>query len=81
LGERLEIVLARNSDGPLADRNGGESESALLASKTSLVRELQLVLLQLVVLDGRQPTVRSWHASGGTLGRILLPEGKRDRLT
>jgi len=41
-----------------------ESESALLASKTSLVRELQLVLLQLVVLDGRQPTIRSWHASG-----------------
>jgi hypothetical protein len=80
LGERLEIVLARNSDGPLADRNGGESESALLASKTSLVREFQVVL-QLVVLDGRPPTIRSWRASGGTLGRILLPEGKRDRLT
>jgi hypothetical protein len=81
LGERLEIVLARNSDGPLADRGSEETESALLASKMVLVREFQLVLLQLVVLDGRPPTIRSWRASGGTLGRILLLEGKRDRLT
>jgi hypothetical protein len=58
----------------------GRLRAALLASKTSLVREFQVVL-QLVVLDGRPPTIRSWRASGGTLGRILLPEGKRDRLT